>query len=297
MRVLFCTNSTQKCGIANFGRLHYDSLIAADVDVTLWHADYPKYLPEDANEYDIVHINSHPLVLNHIQPQHLPNKPKISYLFHEVPNHWWEANEFPDVWHRADIRLTEEPIPGWEGDGKTFYWQMPVPDYIPIGGVSPLTGAITDDVLIGQTGIRGEGLDRLIPACRKNGWRLSKSGDWGWLSMEHELERLARCHLVASHMHSSYSGQSSSVLTAIASRRPVLLNSSRLLHQIWKCDQALAQELYRIEDIEEGVNAIISDIRAGVEKRPYQLAEKYSWKNQTKVLLNIWENLLGKERS
>ncbi len=69
MRVLFVSNHEQeRCGIAEYGRLHADALEANGIEVVRWSALYPKYLPPDAEEYDVVHLNWHPGTINHILP-------------------------------------------------------------------------------------------------------------------------------------------------------------------------------------------------------------------------------------
>jgi hypothetical protein len=293
--VLFVSNRMPEtgCGISLWGHLQVDALRAAGCEVTYHESWPPVYLPDDAGAYDVVYLNYHPITLAHIQPQHLPIwrpkgaiKPLICAYIHEAHPHWWERNQFPDIWRALDLRLTEEPIPGQD----VIPFQLPAPNYVPKGDW-PRSGSAP---LIGHTGIRGDGLDRLGPACERNGWELSTSKTAGrWLTMEEEIERLAACDILVAHLHGGYSGQSSSVMTAIAARRPLLINSNRMLQQIWARDQELAKELYRIEDVETGIATILVDLALGVAKRPLQLAEHYSWRNQTAKLIEIWKERLS----
>lgn len=284
LRVLYVTNPMPPtgCGVAGFGLQQAAALRAAGLEVTVWEAGYPTYLPMDANTYDVVHVNFHPGPLGHIQGQHLPDHTLNSLHNHEFDPEWANGSLAPDLWTspQVDLRQCSDERSG------PLYWPIPIPDYRPIS-ISMLDRPIT----IGYTGLRGDGLDWLIPICEKNGWRLSRSE--GWRSLEEEVDRLAKCHLNVVHSHSGFSGSSSAVTTAVAARRPVLINSNRMLKGIWDLDQALGKELYLDDDLERGVRGILDSILAEAPvKRPLRLAEAYSWRKQAQKLADVWKERL-----
>lgn len=291
MKILILSNKGPKCGISESGKQLNQALLGLGHEVVLYNADYPSYGPSNMGEFDVLHLNFYPSTLGHIQPQHLPkNGPLISAFFHEVDPKWGPGHEAPKIWDDENIlRFASEPA------DKAYFWYLPVPDYRP-KSVPPAThiNPALDMAarIIGHTGIRGEGLDRLEDICQKNHWILSKSS--GWLNLEDEIERLAACHLVVSHSHSAYEGQSSSVLTAIASRRPILTNSGKMLKHINDLNKTAygSSQLYCIEDMEEGIRTILHDLAFGLEKKPNFLASDYSWTRQAKWMAAIWEERL-----
>lgn len=294
MRILYVTNAMppQGCGVASFGKQQIEALRKAGCDVTEWTSWPPVYLPDNASEFDIIHLNWMPLTLGHIQAQHLPKGPLLSGHIHEYSSSW--EKEHPPIFDCLQVKFSSEPVPF---DPNVIWWQIPVPDYVPQSypheSFDPQRGVW--NVLVGHTGLRGDGLDRIGPACEKNGWQLSTSKDAGkWLPLEEEIERLAKCHVVVVQNHGGYSGQASAVSTAIASRRPVVINSGRMLSCIKRINEEEygGGEIYCIEDAEEAVRTVLEEIREGREKRPFRLAEDYSWTNQTKKLIKEWEKHL-----
>lgn len=282
MKILILSNKGPKCGISESGKQLNQALLGLGHEVTLYNADYPSYGPSNMGEFDVLHLNFYPSTLGHIQPQHLPKDgPLISAFFHEVDPKWGPGHPAPMIWDDESIlKFTSEPTP------KSLFFYLPVPDYKPKGSPSG------ERIRIGHTGIRGDGLDRLEGFCEVNKWALSKSS--GWVNLEDEIERLAACHLVVSHSHSAYEGQSSSVLTAIASRRPVLTNSGKMLKHINDLNKTSygGSQLYCIEDMEEGIRTILHDLAFGSEKTPNFLASDFSWARQARWMMAIWEKRL-----
>ncbi len=279
MKILVSTNKGPNCGVSQTGFLTGEALRRGGHTVTIWEHDYPRYLPEDAGSYDVVHINFHPgPAASHIQRQHLPNGPILSMLCHEYSPLWDNGGEAPSLWTSQDVlHFCSDPL------SSGIYWPLPIPDYRP----TP-TSMIGKPIKIGFTGIRKDGLDWLEPICKAQNWKLDAGKEW--LSLEAEIDRLSKCHLNVVHPRSGYSGSSSAVTTAIAARRPVLVNSNPLLRGIWDIDQGLGKELYRIEDFKSGVEAILEDLDKGCAKRPLRLADEYSWANRVGELVKVWEN-------
>jgi len=281
MRIAILSNAGPKCGIAEHGLQLYSALQGLGHAVTIHAMDYPNYPHGSLRESDVVHLNFYPSTIGHIQPQHLPLGPLYSAFFHEVDPKWGPGHEAPKIWSDDTIvKFSSEPTE------RSIFWQMPIPDY------KPKNSPRGDEIRIGHTGIRGEGLDRLGPLCEANKWQLSCSS--GWLNLEDEIERLATCHLVVCHSHSAYEGQSSAVLTAIASRRPVLTNSGKMLKHINALNEKSykGSQLYCIEDMREGIRTILHDLSMGLEKRPNFLASDFSWTRQARRMVDVWKERL-----
>ncbi len=294
MRILFVSHTRERCGIAEYGRLHVQALRANQVDVVEWAADYPIYLPPDAEEYDVIHLNWHPVTINHILPEHLPKRPKISCFFHESAP-VWETHGYPVLWEGVEFRWTSEPMVGGT------YFQVPCPD---VDIEDPPTeafnlGPALGEVILGTSGIRGEGLDRIIPACERRGWSHRGSNSKVWLPMPEEVKRLSSCTINIAHYHSGYTGQSMAVMTLVAARRPVLINSNRMLRTIkmfshpipdpYRIDGTIPAQVYCIEDVEEGIDTILEDMSEGVARRPTWLAHIYRWSFRVRLMIERWE--------
>lgn len=293
MRVLYVTNPMPPtgCGVAQFGRLQSQALIGAGVAVTVWEAAYPTYLPENAADYDVIHLNFHPITLGHIQAQHLPwpyssaqKCPLISAHFHEYDPKWEDGAQAPDLWNSPEVKLKFSS----EINTGKIYYPIPIPDYEADDWVTP---ELDTPIRIGYTGLRRDGLDWIKPVCDRNGWTLDINTEW--LSMEKEIDRLAMCHINVVHMHGGYSGQSSAVCTAIAALQPTLINSNRMLTAIWDINEQFGgKEIYRDDDLERGIKDILLDYQQDCHRIPYRIKMEYGWRNRTRELIHTWkENL------
>lgn len=297
MRILYVSNSASLvCGVGNYGRQCVEAAKRIGLDITDWDAVFPKRLPPDAAEYDRIHLNWHPGTIGHLQEVDVPRGPRLSVFLHEPDCTLPEGMAM-----RADALIAAEPR-----DGMRLFLP-PCPDYRPVTDWAHQPPGMRE-IVIGLSSIRKSGLDRLAPAVERynrelrtawvdaNGpllpyevlpdeWHLatgSNSPD-GWLSDEAEVERLAQCTLNVAHYHGANQGQATGVMTAIAARRPVLINSNRMLENLFD-----EPELYRIEDVRDGIERILHDIRDGCERRPLQLAEKRSWGRMIWQLKEVW---------
>ncbi len=305
LKVLHVTNGTLRCGISLYGKLLTAALDKHPEIIKLehWVADYPTYLPPNADQYDIIHMNWHPATINHIQPDFIPEDSFLSVMFHEPPRRFRDAKGKypapPPIWTRTDLKLMASTKDTFDG---AVEFLMPVPE-----PTERLPEASLGSVIVGHSGIRGDGLDRLIEICVRNGWILSHSGQGGeWLSVDQEIQRLARCTVNIAHYHSAYSGQGFGAMFAIAAERPVILNHSRMTETLWKyagChednfpDEAsldAASQLYMFDDAEKGIKEVLKDIAGRKERRPYWLAGYLSFTNQANRLVNMWKNKLAK---
>lgn len=270
------------CGVALFGQQQAQALREQGIKVDVWEAGYPRYLPETAGEYDVVHINFHPGTLGHIQEQHLPiEEPVLSLWSHEWSPEWLLKDKAPSLIWAVDVAQCSDPEATWP----VKYWPLPIPDYKPV----PVS-MIGRPVRIGYTGLRGDGLDWIASICKEQGWLLDKPK--GWLSLEQEIDRLSRCHFNVVHSHSAYSGSSSSATLAVAARRPVLVNSGRMLKGIRDLDANCGKELYINDDFKTGVDIILAELSEGSARRPIRLATEHSFAMETEKLVRAWEGLL-----
>jgi hypothetical protein len=81
-------------------------------------------------------------------------------------------------------------------------------------------------------------------------------------------------------------------MMAIAARRPLLLNHNRMLEHIWNEPEA-EDEVYVVDDVAEGVHAVVKDLREGREKRPERLAKRRAWSQAVPKLVEWWEEVIG----
>lgn len=283
MRILIVSHTRLKCGVAEFGRLQAEALQKNGIDVVEWQADYPTYLPPDAEEYDIVHLNWHGGTINHILPQHLPKIPQISCFFHESTQ-IWERDGYPKLWDGVQHRFTAEPMEGGT------YFPHPGPD-VDVSDLWPFP----EDIFIGTSGLRKDGLDWIVPVFKEKGWHHDGSRD-RWLSTSAEVRRLARCTINVAHYHSAYAGQSGGVMVMVAARRPILINSSRMLrilkmysNHLFMPTEIIPPQVYCNDDVAAGVETILRDIEKGEEIRPDWLADNYCWSVRCKKMIEQWE--------
>jgi hypothetical protein len=293
MRILLVSNTTLRCGVAQMGRRMFCALTGAkdegwesirvgrrgDLEVAWWPADHPLTLPDSLEEFDVVHLNYHPGTIGHITPTRW-GTPKLSVFFHEpgTGSAWFVA---------ADLKITASVEAGAK------YLPVPVPD-LPLradfqAGAFRFwgpNGEISRPIKIGHSSIRRDGIDWVQPVIERHpDWRLECSEEW--LSDAQEVERLAACDLSIFHPHSGNPGQSSAVVMGIAARRPLLINSSPMLRTLWD-----SPEVYRYEDPEAGIQAILADLRAGRARYPLRLAEERSWKVAAERLQGWWKELV-----
>jgi hypothetical protein len=180
MKILLVTNlSAPRCGIQNFGVQTATALRCAGAEVTEWDGCYSAiyekpYLPEDADTYDVIHFNWHPVTINHFGPSHFPVGPLLSVYLNDLPP--WSSCP---VFDHAKVRFSAEDHPG------CLTLPYPIADWI--DDLPPAPDVFT----VGWSGVRGDGAELLQTVCAELGYA-TNAPDGVWRSFEDEVRRQAR---------------------------------------------------------------------------------------------------------
>lgn len=303
MKILLVSNhATERCGVAQYGRHLFNAAANAGVPIVPWHSTPKAPLPDEAEAFDLIHVNWHAATVGHLQPEHFEGGPPLSVFIHEP------ASLCPLIPQAALVLSTEPSIEGYDRVLPHRFEVFPNPclDYIPRAEWDGL------EVTLGFSGIRRDGLDWIEGAVGRqrlelvdqdgapglgevnpHAWRLcpSSSDPDGWLSDEAELERMASHALNVYHYHSANSGQSYAVMTGIAARRPLLVNRNRMMEHVWS-EPGIGDEVYVVDDVAEGIHEIVRDLREGREKRPFELAKRRSWSLAVETLAGWWGEVI-----
>jgi len=255
MKIALVSNfQTAVCGVASFGRDWLAALERAGHQVT------PVWWNEPIPDCDLVCVNWHPGTQG---PRSVRiEQPYVVYL-HDLPPY-----SYCDL-QDAVCYFTSEPYTGGEYS-RTVEVPYPVWD----GFVPQIFGG---PVSLGWTGIRGDGREQLQKLCAKRGWAFN--GSDGWLDTPEEVARLASSTLIVLWYHASDRGQSLSLATACATRRPVLVNGSKM----FKLAAAYPDEIYRagwdpaVPLLEPAIDAVLDERVKGRLKYPSRIREEHSW--------------------
>lgn len=282
MRILYISNvSGPTCGVAEYGRMHVEALRRyTPHGITEWDGYYPAiyerpYLPADAADYDWIHVNWHPVTLNHYAPEHFPPTVRLSLFLHDLPP--WSTCP---LWDRAQIRFAAEPYPG------TFH--LPYPAVADIPPEPPPAGS----VVIGWTGIRGDGRDELLEVATRRGWTVNLPERW--LGTRDEIRRLQRSTINVLWYRHSGRGQSLALMTAAAARRPLLLSASEMFKTAWH----YPEEVYRagIDPapplLEPAIDAVLDDLWKGRARVPSCLVSDHAWRHTIRQLEDVWRAVM-----
>lgn len=303
LKVLVVGNaSVAPCGIRNFfdmtveGLRHADPLLGLEVET--WDATYdliyarreacqPTYLPDDAERYDVIHLNWHPIAFNTYGSGHFPwprgSGPLVSVYLNDIPP--WSGCPFIS---RAEVVVAPEPT---DAD---LILPYPIPDWMEF---SPLPAGAP--FVIGCSGVREDGFATLRGVCASRGWTLAEkpATTLGWTSPEQEVARLARNSVNVCWYHQAR-GIAGTPAMALASRRPLLLNHSPMFKPWWDggpCG-SYAGELYlaegqggSVEDLEAALLWIARDHREGYFRMPGpRVYEDHGWARGARKLVNCW---------
>lgn len=232
-------------GISNFARMTTVGLRRAGLDVDEWDVHYPSiyarreageptYTPRNVLNYDVVYIGWHPIVMNTFLPEHFywpkGTGPLVAVYLNDIPP--WSGCPYME---RAESVIAAEPTPA-----ANHLMVYPIPDWVTdLPEPDP-------EFTVGWSGVRGDGAAELRGVCEQHGWAMNMTQAPSertapWVSVEDEIRRLARS-TVNVCWYSQQRGIAGTPSVALGSRRPLLLNDSKMFAPWW--DLRYANELY-----------------------------------------------------
>lgn len=239
-----------RCGIQGFG----EDLAAAleyagfQVDRRGWGAP----LLDHRTIYNWHHQTAPP-----IDPPEGP----CTVIAHEVP--LYPDVVWPDWFRRPGVQvLVGEPYQHYE------VFRYPALDY-----VSPYRPQ-GETVILGTTGLRGDGVELLRRACQHAGWVFSCSPEKYFASRQEEIDRLAGCHVVALWYWATGRAQSLALPVALAARRPLLLSQSSMLARTTHPRVPWTEQL--------------DEIIAAAFQAPVPIARLWTWADAVCLLRQEW---------
>lgn len=297
MRILNISNhTTQRCGVAEFGRQLSQAVRDAGHEVTDFEGGYPAchargYFPEDWYTYDVVHLNWQPNTLNHYQPevfgaamQLAPDRlardfPQLSVFLHDLPP-WSTYN------------LVE--FAGKQGGGRGMVVSALEPHPLVDVVIPPPCLAYRPNVTlfeqptIGRTGIGDAGLAMLETICDRHGWVLSNSSP-DWVSNEDEIDRLARCWVNVVWYDYDRSRSSSASIVATARRPTILSECTRFDHLLpWLTEFHWCADEPQLEgDLVDLIGLVARAQR--LRNVPSACVDALQWPLLIQPLLQAWE--------
>lgn len=282
LKVLHISNHSQlRCGIQNFGYQLTTALRLAGCEVTDWDAYYPVlhareeageagYLPVDWTTYDVIHLNWHPAASNIYQPGHFPGGPPIFSVFlHDIPP--WSTCPVVEA---VDVVVLAELFPEMPAQKVLVVCPYPVVDWVT--DLPPQNEVFT----VGVTGVRGDGFEAVTKACRDHDWILNAKPPDQWLTLEDEIRRLARS-TVNVCWYAGDRGLSGAASTCLASRRPLLINTSPMLRHL----PSGGGILKAAEGFDVGY--VLSQLNHSWLRREESIAH-LTWANAAEVLIEAW---------
>lgn len=299
MKVLVVGDFTsQPCGIRNFADQTVTALARhPGLEVTPWDGYYPEiyrrreagepaYLPADAETYDVIHVNWHPIAFNTYGPDHFPcpraraypdppgrlpkvvKGPILSVYLHDIPP--WSGCPFHE---RADVCFTSEPSPG------CVVLPYPVADWVELPPCDPTVFSV------GCSTLRGDGVAEVEAICAARGWPFRvPDRTAGWRAFEEEVQRIARNTVNVLWYHEGR-GKSGGLSQTIAARRPVIISESPMFDHFAE----YYWELYRGANLEKLLQFAYTDWVGQDMMRPISSAEGRSWSKATAQMVAAWE--------
>ncbi len=284
MRILHISNvSAKRCGTQNHAQQGSTALRRAGHDVTDWDGHYPviyeklqrdvpAYLPSDANDYDVVHLNWHPASINHYVTEHFAGltHPVLSVRLTDLPP--WSGCPCLEAF---TVRITAEPH-----ELSTLVVPNPVVDWV--DDLPPPNKAFT----VGVTGVRKDGYAAVAYACSQHGWKFNASDPETWLSIEDEIRRLARS-TVNVCWYRGVRGVAGAPSTCLASKRPLIINGSAMLRHLQKYRSVLLD----YSALPDNSLSILRDLWAvgRSHEAPLDAYEDLSWTTAAARMVEHWK--------
>lgn len=301
LKVLVIGNfSVAPCGIRNFADMTFTGLSRhPDLDVTAWDATYDliyarreaqqaTYLPDNWGDYDVLHLNWHPIALNTYLPEHFPwpkgSGPLLSVYLNDVPP--WSGCPVAD---RAECLVSPEFYLGTPGQRAPEHRMVyPIPDWV--DNLPPPDPEFT----VGWSGVRGDGHALLAGVCEQHGWKMNVRQPGGpWATTEDEIRRLARS-TVNVCWYAEGRGIAGTPSVMLGSRRPLLLNQSSMFKPWWDGGLAYANEIYTsVLPLEQALLMIWGDWMHERLRLPGpKVYTDHSWTTAARNLVTCWLSLL-----
>lgn len=308
MKILVVGDFTaQPCGIRNFADQTFRALSNdSRLEVHTWDGHYPElyrrreagepcYLPRDAESYDVIHVNWHPIAFNTYGPGHFPlarrvhefldgsdgetfrqtgahRRPILSVYLHDIPP--WSGCPFHD---RADVRFAAEPSPG------CVELPYPVADWIELP--PPDLG-----FSVGCSTLRGDGVWKVKEICDARGWDLRlPDRSKGWLTFEEEVQRIAR-NTVNVLWYFEGRGKSGGLSQAVSAKRPVICSDSSMFSHFHDCEE-IWFPFEAAPTLEKMLDALHFAWENGTldTYRPINAAETHSWSRAVDRMVAVWQ--------
>lgn len=262
MRIGLVSNHGQiGCGVAEFGRQFRVALHRAGHDVFLAQWDDPVLA---VCQKVIVNFDSGTLPLDKPLP-----KGCTAFVHHGYRG-------IPEG--LSSVKAILSPVRGLLSD--SHYFPYPIP--------TPAADRPVQAKSVGVTTIRGEGVDYLTAAAGRRGWTVHLPDRWRGTA--EEVERLAGYACVGL-WYTDSPGRSLALATAIAAQRPILLSHHSRMFEYAEGSEELYWTPYTNQDVEiiaQGLDRIAADLKAGTERRPRELASRWSWPKAIKALEAVW---------
>ena len=295
MRVLLVTNfASQQCGISNYGHQMTYALTRAGCEVTEWDGNYsviyekiqreePAYLPPDAASYDVIHFIWHPITCNHYLTLHWPTAGALrSIMITDLP---------PDTgcpclppFHVRMAAQATDLLRTPQSPGLAFPY--PITDWV--GDLPDPNPTFT----VGWTGIRGDGRGVLEAICTQHGWAMNFTEPGVWLPLEEEIRRLARSTVNVCWYDASR-GIAGAPMTNIASRRPLLLNSTPMFQHLSPYRDEIYQEMVPQKDVGALERSLGEIAQAWAERRPLKIPSRVyrelGWTRAAELMIHTWK--------
>lgn len=284
LKVLFISNfSMMRCGVRMYGDLWVQALRDAGVQVDKWDGTYDRvraqnYLPLDAAEYDLVHLNWDPQTINHFLPEHFSGVRRLSLFLHDVP-----PNSTCPVAGIATLKMAMEL-----GEGITV-----IDHAVPVLEVPAFTPSPVP--VIGTCGIRADaGVHEVEELCRRRGW-IFNGPSRGWLTTEDEIRRLGMSDVNVCWYHTSGRGKSMGAMFCVAARRPLVLSDSTMFSNLWPYkdevyfgDPARCAYGLDVAELERQVEEALEEKRV-----PERARVELSWTRRAEEIKALWERAAG----
>lgn len=276
--------TAQPCGIRNFADQTFTALRRhQNLAVTIWDIHYPLVyarreagvaygglLPLDADRFDVIHVNWHPLACNILPAGIFPGGPLISVYLNDLPPH----STCPFV-AQTHVRFAAEPYLD------SVVLPYPIADWVALP-----QGLPHQHFQVGASSVRQDGLDAIAHVCKTHGWTLQGPDRSRWRTFEEEVQRQA-VNTVNVCWYTEDRGISGGASQALASRRPLVLNDSLMFSHY----HGYPNDIYwgtKAEGLQTILAHVWSDWTHSRLKLPRTVLQERSWSWGAQRMVDAW---------